>query len=332
MDGICTLANDNVYDQLVALLNSIEVNVGIDIPVCVYPFNDNISKITAEIARRPNVQLFDNQASMERWDDFFRRVWDTNPQAKERWRQLGCEGYYRFGIHRRFCAFDGPFDRFIYMDGDTLAMGPFTQVFEQLNHHDWVIYDFQFTDPAHVYEVSSPKLTQVFPQERIDQEIFCSGFYGTKKNVFSPEQLEWAIEQLQNGEGEILYAMSSDQPILNYLVMKTGISAVNLSHVLPQQEVTGCCVTSPHFQARDAILFDQGKRLTYIHYIGIKSSVFKQLCEGENITFPYRDVFLHYRYLHEPEKQPKFTTKPRPYKQPPPNLATKVLKKLGLSR
>ena len=26
MDGICTLANDRVYDQLVALLNSIEVN------------------------------------------------------------------------------------------------------------------------------------------------------------------------------------------------------------------------------------------------------------------------------------------------------------------
>ncbi len=28
MDGICTLANDRVYDQLVALLNSIEVNGG----------------------------------------------------------------------------------------------------------------------------------------------------------------------------------------------------------------------------------------------------------------------------------------------------------------
>lgn len=33
--GIYTLANDVVLDQLVALLNSIERNVGKDIPVCV---------------------------------------------------------------------------------------------------------------------------------------------------------------------------------------------------------------------------------------------------------------------------------------------------------
>ncbi len=42
MDGICTLANDRVYDQLIALLNSIEVNGGKALPVCVYPYDDNI--------------------------------------------------------------------------------------------------------------------------------------------------------------------------------------------------------------------------------------------------------------------------------------------------
>ncbi|WP_375539518.1 hypothetical protein [Planktothrix sp. FACHB-1365] len=35
--GIYTLANDVVFDQLVALLNSIEVNISPDIPVCVIP-------------------------------------------------------------------------------------------------------------------------------------------------------------------------------------------------------------------------------------------------------------------------------------------------------
>ncbi|MFO7029254.1 hypothetical protein B9T07_04150 [Limnospira fusiformis CCALA 023] len=44
MDGICTLANDKVYDQLVALLNSIEANQGADMPVCIYPYNDNIER------------------------------------------------------------------------------------------------------------------------------------------------------------------------------------------------------------------------------------------------------------------------------------------------
>ena len=115
MDGICTLANDRVYDQLVALLNSIEVNGGKDIPVCVYPYDNNTERIRAEIAQRPNVQLFDNQEIIERWENFAKSIWDSHPQARERWLKSGCtDRYYRMGMHHRFIAFDSPFERFIY--------------------------------------------------------------------------------------------------------------------------------------------------------------------------------------------------------------------------
>ena len=56
MDGICTLGNDRVYDQIIALLNSIEAIMG-DIPVCIYPYDDNTAKLAQEIATRPHVQL-----------------------------------------------------------------------------------------------------------------------------------------------------------------------------------------------------------------------------------------------------------------------------------
>jgi hypothetical protein len=125
--------------------------------------------------------------------------------------------------------------------------------------------------------------------------------------------------------------MAPDQTILNYMVMRLGISNYNLALHLPPNQKTGCCVTSPHFEEREYILYDKGNRLTYIHYIGLSSKLFAQVCAGENIDFPYRDLFLHYRYLHEPENRPKFTTKPRPY-NPPVSLATKVLRKLGINR
>lgn len=64
-------------------------------------------------------------------------------------------------------------------------------------------------------------------------------------------------------------------------------------------------------------MYDKGKRLTYLHYIGVSSSVFRRLCEGENLDCPYRDVFLHYRYLHEPENCPKFTGAAKPLNRPP---------------
>ncbi|GET38750.1 Npun_R2821/Npun_R2822 family protein [Microseira wollei] len=330
MDGICTLANDYVYDQLIALLNSIEAILGPDMPVCIYPYDDKTEKIAAAIAKRPNVQLYQDQESIQRWDEFVRNVWDTHPTARQRWSKVTNEPYHRVGTHRRYGAFDGPFDRFIYMDADTLLMGPVSPIFERLNHNDWVVYDFQYTDPSHVYELSSPKLTELFPPERIQSEIFCSGFYGSKKGIFDWDRRDWLLAKLREGEAEVLYSMAPDQTILNYMVMRSGISNYNLALHLPPNQKTGCCVTSPHFEEREHFLYDKGNRLTYIHYIGLSSKLFAQVCAGENIDFPYRDLFLHYRYLHEPENRPKFTTKPRPY-NPPVSLATKVLRKLGIN-
>ncbi|MDJ0578227.1 MAG: sugar transferase, partial [Xenococcaceae cyanobacterium MO_234.B1] len=135
-------------------------------------------------------------------------------------------------------------------------------------------------------------------------------------------------DYLKQGEAEILYPMAPDQTIINYLMMRSGCSIYNLALNLPKESRTGCCVTSTHFQEKDHILYDKNNRLTYIHYIGLSSQLFKKISQGENITFPYRDLFLYYRYLHEPEKLPKFTTKPKAY-NPKPNLLQKLTRKLG---
>lgn len=328
MDGICTLANDAVYDQLIALLNSIEVIQGQNMPVCVYPYDDNIEKIAAEIAKRPNVQLYADKESIQRWDDFVRSAWDAHPTALQEWRKIGKETYYRLGCHRRFCAFDAPFERFIYMDADTLLMKPVDNIFSFLDSNDWVVYDFQHKEPMYVYNIASPKLLEIFPLEKIQTQIFCSGLYASKKNIFSQETKEWLLARLRAGEAEILYPMAPDQSLLNYMMMRAGILCYNLALKLPPDEITGCCVTSPHFEERENILYDKNQRLTYIHYIGIPAKVFTRLCAGENLDFRYRDVFLYYRYLHEPEKKPKFKNKPKPY-DAPPSFIERVLRKLG---
>jgi hypothetical protein len=329
MDGICTLANDHVYDQLIALLNSIEAIYGQQMPVCIYPYDKNTAQITAEIAHRPNVQLYNNQDSIQQWDEFVRNVWDCHPTAQEHWQKIGSDKYYRVGTHRRFCAFDGPFDRFVYMDADTLLMSPLEAIFAQLNQNEWVVYDFQYKDLSHVYNASASKLAELFPPEKLQKEIFCSGFYASKKGIFDAEQKEWMLKKLQLGEASILYDMAPDQTILNYMVMRSGICTYNFAHHLSESERTGCCVTSPHFEERNHILYDKGNRLTYLHYIGLSSNLFTRVCVGENIDFPYRELFLHYRYLHEQDLRPKFKSKSKAYNAPP-SLATRVLKKLGL--
>ncbi|MCC3420708.1 MAG: sugar transferase [Microcoleus sp. PH2017_07_MST_O_A] len=323
MKGICTLANDTVYDQLIALLNSIEVILGSNIPVCIYPFDEHIEQIKAEIINRPNVFIYEDTASIQRWDEFMQAA------APER---LNRKKFRLYGAHRRFCAFDGPFAKFIYMDADTLAMNSLDAVFDKLDKYDFVVYDFQFRDPTKVYNIDSPKLLEVFEQNRLDSEIFCSGFYASKQGVFDRDTREWLLGKLLSGEAEILYAGAGEQPLLNYMVMKTGMNSYNFGCSLPDDEKTGCSVTSPHFQTRDNILYDKGNRLTYLHYIGVQPDLIRRVCAGENIEFPYRDLFLHYRFLREPSKRPVFREPLKSYADiSAPSLLERVLRRLRIN-
>ena len=123
-DGIYTLANDVVYDQLVALLNSIEVNVGSHFPVWIIPYDHRLDKVTAEINRRKNVTMLEDKELLNRWEDFAAQIWKIHPEAFSLWQGKGIEGINRLGMHRRFSAFDehSPLNRFIFFDGDVLVL------------------------------------------------------------------------------------------------------------------------------------------------------------------------------------------------------------------
>lgn len=332
-DGIYTSANDVVYDQLVALLNSIEVNVGSDVPVWVIAYDDRLEKVRAEVKARKNVQLLDDRQLFATWEEFSYRVWQAHPVALGLWQEQGIPGVRRLGMNRRYCAFDrdSPLARFAYFDADVLVLNSLDYIFEQLNTSDFVVYDFQYKDPSHIYNLDAPQLEAVFPENRLKTEIFCAGFYASKRGLFPSEQRDWLVAQLQAGEADILYLGAPNQSVLNYMVMRSLYGVYNFSLNLPPEGKTGCAVTSGHFEQRDNLLYDKGVRLTYLHYIGVSSRAFTRVCAGENLDFPYRDIFLHYRYLHEPENRPKFTGKPKPY-NPPPSLAQRVLRKLGLTR
>jgi hypothetical protein len=321
MYGICTLGNDNVFDQLVALLNSINVFLGSETPVCIYPFDEQTQRIAQEIANRPNVFLFDDQESINRWDQF---MLAASPDRMNR------KKYRIYGGHRRFCAFDAPFERFVYLDADTLVLNSLDLVWQKLDEYDCVVYDFQFKHPEKVYNINSSKLLQVFDEKRLQTEIFCTGFYASKQGIFDQSQQAELLSYLRAGEGEILYPGAGEQPILNYMFMRSGKRICNLAHHLPPEQLTGCTVTSRHFEERNKTLYDQGNQLTYLHYIGIPPNVNQAVCAGENLDFPYRDLFLYYRYLHEPEKRPVFKNRGQPYDAPAPrpSLLTRALRKL----
>jgi hypothetical protein len=329
MNGICTLGNDHVYDQIIALVNSIEAIYGQTMPICIYPYDQRCDRLQAFVQTRPQVQIYNNQASMQVWDQFVRAAWDAHPTARQQWKLTEePTQYHRVGTHRRFCAFDAPFDQFIYMDADTVLVSSVDYIFDALKQYDFVVYDFQYKDPTHVYDVNSTKLNELFFSGRIQTEIFCSGFYASKRELFDQTQCSSLLRSLQNGDAAALYPMAPDQTLLNYMVMKSGVKSINFALSLPADQKTGCCVTSPSFTTKAGEVYDGSNLLTYLHYIGISSSVFTELCNGKNVDFPYRDTFLHYRYLHAPEQRPMLTGKARHY-DAPASFSQRLMQKLG---
>ena len=319
-NGVYILANDVVLDQLIALINSLEQNVSKDLPICVVPYDDNTQRSRTATQQYPQVQWFDDDAILHKWETFATQIWQMHPTAFEDWAKRGVSGVNRLGMHRRFCCFDGPFEKFIYLDADILAMNSLDVLFNSLERYDFVAYDFQYKDLGHVYDVGADSLTRVFERDRLQTEIFCAGLYASKKGVFTDKMLAELLGHLKFGDAEILYPNGPDQSILNYMVMKSGISATNLARTLPPKNRTGCCVTSDHFEERNHLLFDHmfdhKEQLTYLHYIGVGSQFFRRLCAGENVLFPYRDLFLHYRYLSEPAVRPLLAGPSVYYNQP----------------
>jgi hypothetical protein len=303
-DGIYILANDVVFDHLVALLNSLEVNGAKDIPVCIIPYDDRMEKVRVEIAIRHNVTLFENTDSIDFWEDFATQAWTSHRKAQKVWQAKGWQQVHCLGMHRKFCCFDGHFDKFVYFDCDTLLMGSLDYIYQKLDEFDWVANDFQYkSDLNYVFDLSSPKLAEIFNVCQLDSHIFCAGWFAAKKGILNRNNSNQLLENLISGEAEILSLRGTDQPLFNYLVARSGISFYNFAYHQPAG-VTGNHWSS-QFDVIDYVLYDKGRRLTYLHYMSISAAKINQLCAGEDVEIPYRNVFLHYRYLRSPEKCPK---------------------------
>ncbi|MEM9803970.1 MAG: Npun_R2821/Npun_R2822 family protein [Cyanobacteria bacterium P01_D01_bin.56] len=311
--GIYTLANDVIYDQLVALLNSIEANVDPDIPVCIIPFDHCLSRVREEISTRPNVSLLDNPASIDRWEAFARAFAAAHPVAA----QQSHPRWYGGKLHRKFAAFDGPFEKFVFFDGDSLAMKPINDVMKRLETHDFVFDDWEHKKvPWHAaLDFAVVEDASEFTLEGIRSKLHCSSFFGSKRGLFNPDEIA-ALQTQLTEEGEAAWVNGQgwwdDAFLFNYMTLKSGRSQFNFAQSANGQERTGNCANSDPFVVKDNVLYNQEglKPIHRIHYMGYSSADFTRLCQGEDVDICYRDTFLHYRFLKHLDQRPVRLSRP----------------------
>lgn len=299
--GIVTLANDAMAEQLIALLNSITIQ-RITLPVFVIPYDENIVQIKKIIAARENVWLWDDADALERWETFAKQAWAEHPRALQTWEQkYGHAQVYRLAMHRRLAAFDVPCERFLFLDADMLVLDEVERLLDALDTHDIVVYDDQFRAPQHVFCLEAPRTVR-----RLNEDIFCAGLYASKRGMFTPERLDAILTGLREGDAEVLYLNGPDQSLLNYMVQCAQLRVRNLY----RRESIRTCATVPGLREQNGRVYDHGKPLPFLHYIGIPAWAFQRLCAGQDVRFPYRDTFLRYRYIDAPHARPRLRGKP----------------------
>ena len=302
--GIYTLANDVVFDQLVALLNSIEKNVSTDVPICVIPFDNNLEKVKQEIEQRDNVSLFNDQESIKRWENFATEIWSKHPKANQ------TKQFWGKGHHHRFAAFDGEFDKFVFYDADSLAMKPLDKMFDKLNYYDFVFDDWEHRKPKETsaLNISLIEESGLFKEEQIRPKLHCSSLFGSKKGIFNEEELGKLKDKLIN-DNEITWIPRwwDDAFLFNYLTLRCDRPLYNFTLSEDAQDRTGNCADADPFVNVENVLYnEQGlKPIHRIHYMNYSSADFASLTQGYDTNIRYQEEFLYYRFFKNPEQKPK---------------------------
>ncbi|MEH2192865.1 MAG: Npun_R2821/Npun_R2822 family protein [Nostoc sp.] len=308
--GIYTLANDVVFDQLVALLNSIEVNVSADIPICIIPYNERLDLVRQEINTRKNVTLFDNWDIIQRWEEFAHQVWAAHPREKDT--KLSRPSWYKSHLQRKFVAFEGIFDKFVFYDGDSLAMKPLNNVIDRLERYDFIFDDWEHIKDKSVAALNIPLLEKagLYTEADIRSKLHCSSFFGSKKGLFSVQEIEIMKEQLIN-QKEIEWINANgwwdDAFLFNYMTLRCDRPLFNFTLSPNGEDRTGNCANADPFVNINNVLYNQEglKPIHRIHYMSYSSRDFAQLCQGQDVNICYANEFLHYRFLKHPEQRPK---------------------------
>jgi hypothetical protein len=317
-NGVYILANDVVYDQLVALLNSIEVNVSSDIPVCIIPYNQKLNLVKKEVDSRSNVSIYSNLESLKRWDEFAKEVWSVHPAVKKKEPR---NRWYKSPLLRKFAAFDGEFDNFVFYDADSLAMKPLDNVFQKLNEYDFVFDDWEHIKPLSATALDIPLMekSKLYTEAQVRPKLHCSSFFASKKGIFAPDEIS-RMKQLLVEEGEIAWVTRwwDDAFLFNYLTLRCERPLFNYTLSQNGEDKTGNCANVDSFINVDNVLYNQDglKPIHRLHYMGYSSSSFARLSRGEDVNIRYQEEFLYYRFLKQPEKRPK--------KLNPPNLLSKT--------
>ncbi len=198
MTGIYFIANDFCTDLTIAFLNSIRA-VEPTRPLCLIPFNDQCQQVKS-LASKYNFTVWDDDAALRRCDAISERF---HPRT--------------IGQYRKLCMWDGPFDKFVYIDIDTVLLTNLDKPISLLDKYDILTAIADLPNlRTFVWKDGIDSITSLDTAYSAN-----TGFLASKRGVIRLSEIEQKI-----GDALVLKPYMAlectEQPLLNYLIVTSG--------------------------------------------------------------------------------------------------------------
>jgi hypothetical protein len=272
--GIYIVANDKVVDNAIALLNSSR-DYDPEVTVYLIPFNDNYQEVASQLARLHNVKVFPNLELIEQWTQKIGQIFDRDFLALP-------------NKMRKLVVWFGPLDEFIYIDTDIVVFEKIVDNLDRLAEVDFFCCDYHHANDK-LRNIFAPLVQeqQIFTDPEL-ADVFNSGFWASRKGAITELLMEQTLRECAIHREYFDFTEGvTDQPILNYLVLKLIPKRGNL--VKTPIGGPGSWAGSQKFKQKNYVLYDGEQRLKYIHWAGIRMKP----------SSPYWELWQHYRYLHQ---------------------------------
>lgn len=288
--GVYFSANDAVYDWAIAFLNSFRT-FNPDLRLLLIPFNDACDRLLTQ----QDTYTFELYT-----DPAFERL-EAIGQAFE----LGHTptGPYWF---RRYAAFWGPCDRFMYLDARQVVLADLRPVIQALDDYDFDLLHFDCA------------LDQVYEPGEFRRSLlrqgkargFLSGLWAARKGLFGIESLEHLAESALQVR-EHLNARNTDQAFINYCCDMQPVRYGHVAEVLGDLCQNAWARQSGqvyreghHYRLWDYGGLDHRKQVILLHWAGLQLHTLLDRYFLLSSFFPTRGslpiLFLkHAKYLIE---------------------------------
>lgn len=279
MRGIYILGNDNVIDDTLALLNSLQLNAA-EYPIFLIPYNNDYKKLVGLTQKKFDLQIFHHKQIFDDLESHALAIYGKPAPA-----------------FRKFACWFGPCDEFIFFDTDIVVFQHQEDVFELLTTHDIVFCGSGRS--IGIKGVFSEKVIEknIFTEEDLNI-IFNTGFFASKKGVLNYDQLMSLFDEAALVP-DIFLPHFQDQPMLNYVTLKAIKKRANLRDLTPEV-ASDVWAGLPNLEVKNSrIYFDTGAPARHIHWAGQKPIARRS----------YIDLWLNYRYPNKAETILKLLTK-----------------------